>query len=55
MNSLVGQPHYKAVPTLKGILAIKSRFYGFEKEIERKGKRTQSFVVKDFEVDLGES
>lgn len=47
MNSLVGQPHYKAVPTLKGILAIKSRFYGFEREIGRKGRRTQNFVVKE--------
>lgn len=55
MNYLIGQQHYKTVSTLKGILAIKSRFYGFEKEIERKGKRTQSFLVKDFEVDLGES
>lgn len=53
MNSLLGQPHYKAVPTLKGIWAIKGRYYGFEKEIGREGRRTQSFVVKELEVELG--
>lgn len=52
MNSLVDQPHFKAVPTLKGIWAIQSRFYGFEGERGREG-RTQSFLVKEIEVDLG--
>lgn len=52
MNSPVDQPHYKAVPTVKGIWAIKSRFYGFEIERGREGRRTQSFLVKEIEVDL---
>lgn len=52
MNSLVDQPHFKAVPTLKGIWTIQSRFYGFEGERWREG-RTQSFLVKEIEVDLG--